>query len=141
MIIAGSIPLTAFAASYYWFPLVTGRTYDRRLARVQALVTVVGVVVAFVPLFLVGLDGLPRRSASYPATFAPLQRVSTVGAYPVGVVLWLYNVVQSLGAGPVVTDADVWSLKGTGQSTREWQWFEERLDERRKRPGRVAALP
>jgi cytochrome c oxidase subunit 1 len=55
-----------------------------------------------------------------------------VGAYLVGVdvVLWLYNVVQSLRTGAVVTDADVWNLKETGQFTREWQWFERRLNER-----------
>ena len=135
LIIVGIIPLAMFAASYYWFPLITGRMYDRRLAKVHAVITIVGVFVTFMPLFVLGVDGLPRRSAEYPAVFAWLQQIATAGAYllGVGVVIWLYNVVQSLRVGPVVTDADVWDLKEIDQFTREWQWFEERLAEREAR--------
>ncbi|MFC7044074.1 cbb3-type cytochrome c oxidase subunit I [Halobacteriaceae archaeon GCM10025711] len=133
LIIMGVIPFGMFAASYYWYPILTGRLYDQRLARVQAVVTIVGVFVTFVPLLVMGMEGLPRRSAAYPAEFAALQRVATVGAYLIGagVTLWLWNMVQSLRTGDPVRDADVWNLKATGQFTREWQWFEERLAVRR----------
>ena len=129
-IIVGIIPLAMFAACYYWFPLITGRMYDRRLAKVHAVITVGGVFVTFVPLFVLGFEGLPRRSAEYPAAFAGMQQVATVGAYVigVGVAIWVYNMVQSLRVGPVVTDADVWDLKEIDQFTREWQWFEARLE-------------
>jgi len=33
--------------------------------------------------------------------------------------------------GPKVTDADVWDLKRTNQFSAEWQWFEQRLAEKR----------
>jgi cytochrome c oxidase subunit 1 len=64
-----------------------------------------------------------------------LNQLATAGAYllGIGVVIWIYNVVQSLRVGPVVTDADVWDLKSIDQFTREWQWFEERLAEREAR--------
>ncbi|MFB6177819.1 MAG: cytochrome-c oxidase, partial [Halobaculum sp.] len=44
-------------------------------------------------------------------------------------VLWLWNVVQSVRAGPIVTDGDPWNLKEVGQFTNEWQWFERQLPE------------
>ncbi|WP_435179516.1 cbb3-type cytochrome c oxidase subunit I [Halorussus sp. AFM4] len=133
LILMGIIPFTMFAASYYWYPLLTGRMYDRRLARAQAVLTVVGGFVAFVPMLVVGAEGLPRRYAQYPPEFALLNQVSTLGAYAIGagVVIWVYNVFQSLRVGPTVEDADVWNLKETGQFSREWQWFERRLERRR----------
>ncbi|WP_256390614.1 cbb3-type cytochrome c oxidase subunit I [Natronoarchaeum rubrum] len=131
MIIVGIIPLAMIAAGYYWFPILTGRMYNRRLARFQVLLIIVGTFVTFMPMLLLGYEGLPRRYGTYPAQFTPLQQTASIGAYMlgVGVVLWVVNMVQSARVGPVVRDADVWNLKETGQFTREWQWFEERLEE------------
>ena len=132
LIVVGVIPLSMIAASYYWFPLITGRMYDRRLAKVQAGLLSVGTVLTFVPLLILGYAGMPRRYGVYPAEFTTLNQTASVGAFVLGVsvVLWLANMVQSARVGPVVEDADVWDLKETGQFTREWQWFEERLEER-----------
>ncbi|WP_439026037.1 cbb3-type cytochrome c oxidase subunit I [Haloarchaeobius sp. DT45] len=134
LIIVGIIPFSMFAASYYWYPLITGRLYDQRLAKAHAWLSIVGVAVTFVPLLAIGYAGLPRRYAQYPPAYEPLQQVATVGAYliGVGVVLWLYNMVNSLRTGPPVQDADVWNLAETGQFTREWEWFEEQLEKRRE---------
>jgi cytochrome c oxidase subunit 1 len=134
LILMGIIPFTMFAASYYWYPLLTGRMYDPWLAKFQAILTVVGGFVAFTPMLVVGTEGLPRRYARYPETFALLNQISTLGAYAIGagVFVWLYNVVQSLRVGPKVEDADVWNLKETDQFSREWQWFERKLEERQK---------
>jgi len=133
LIIVGVIPLSMFAASYYWFPLLTGRLYDQRLARVQAVTAVAGAFLTFVPLLLLGYEGLPRRSGTYPAAFVPLQQTASVGALllAVAVVLWLIVLVQGARVGPRVRDADPWDLRETGQFTREWQWFEGQLAEYR----------
>jgi cytochrome c oxidase subunit 1 len=132
LIVVGVIPLSMVAASYYWFPLITGRMYNRRLAKVQAGLLSVGTVLTFVPLLILGYLGMPRRYGVYPAEFTTLNQTASIGAFVLGisVVLWLANVVQSARVGPVVEDADVWDLKETGQFTREWQWFEARLEER-----------
>ncbi|ELY56589.1 cbb3-type cytochrome c oxidase subunit I [Natronococcus jeotgali] len=133
LIVVGIIPLAMFAASYYWFPILTGRMYNRRLARVQATLLVVGAFVTFVPLLVLGYLGMPRRYGVYPAEFVPLNQVASIGAFILGVslVLWLVNMIQSARVGTIVDDADVWNLKETDQFTREWQWFEKRLAERR----------
>ncbi|WP_199174756.1 cbb3-type cytochrome c oxidase subunit I [Halegenticoccus soli] len=133
-IVVGIIAFAMFAANYYWFPLLTGRMYDQTLGRIHAYLSIVGVFLTFMPLLLVGQLGLPRRYASYPAefVFVSLQQVATVGAFILGLslIIWMVNMVQSYRLGHIVTDADVWDLKATGQFTREWQWFEKRLEER-----------
>ena len=131
-IIMGIIPMMMFAASYYWYPIITGRMYDQSLAKLQALLMIVGVPVTFGSLLIQGMGGLPRRYAAYPAQFATLQQIASVGAFVIGtsVLLWLWNMVQSYRVGEPVYDADVWNLKETGAFTREWQWFEEQLADR-----------
>ncbi|WP_123536731.1 DUF6789 family protein [Halosimplex salinum] len=132
LILMGIIPFMMFAASYYWYPILTGRLYDRKLALFQSGLLVFGVVVTFGTLLVLGLLELPRRYANYPAAYAPLQQAATIGAYVIGlsVLLWLYNMVWSARFGEPVADADPWDLKETDQFTREWQWFERRLESR-----------
>ncbi|MFC5971338.1 cbb3-type cytochrome c oxidase subunit I [Halomarina salina] len=132
-IIMGIIAMSMLAASYYWYPILTRRMYDRRLAMAQALVLIVGVTITFTSQLLLGYLGMPRRYAEYPEQFTLLNQVSTIGAYIMmtSVTMWLVNMVQSLRTGPIVMDADVWGLKETNQFTREWQWFERQLQERR----------
>ncbi|RJT05295.1 cbb3-type cytochrome c oxidase subunit I [Halococcus sp. IIIV-5B] len=132
MILMGVIPFMMMAASYYWFPIITGKMYNQPLARFQAVTMVIGVIVTFGAMLITGALGLPRRYATYPAEFTGLMEITTIGAYVIGisVLLWLYNMLRSYWAGERVTEADVWDLKETGQFTREWQWFEKQLAER-----------
>jgi cytochrome c oxidase subunit 1 len=132
MILMGLIPFMMFAASYYWFPIITGRMFNQRIARIQAMLMIIGVFITFGTLIILGMLGMPRRYASYPAQFTTLQRTASFGAYIIGssVLLWLGNMLLSARTGRRVTDADVWNLKPTNQFTREWQWFEDQLEER-----------
>ena len=130
LIVMGIIPYMMMAAGYYWYPIITGRMYDRRLARFQSWLILVGTTVTFGTLVVIGLLELPRRYANYPAEFAFLQQIASIGSFMIGmaVLLWLYNVVWSYWNGDPVTDADPWDLKETNQFTREWQWFERKLE-------------
>ena len=132
LIIVGIIPFMMLAASYYWFPLITGRWYDRRLARFQAVLIAVGSSVTFTTLLVIGSLGLPRRQALYPPEFQFAQQIATVGGYVIGLsaLLWLYNMLRSYWQGERVRTTDPWDLKATEQFTREWQWFEDRMVER-----------
>jgi len=132
LIVVGIIPFLMLAGSYYWFPLLTGRWYDQRLARFQAVLIVFGASVTFLTLLVIGALGLPRRQAVYPAEYQLAQQIATVGSYIVGLsaLLWLYNMLVSYWRGDRVRTTDPWDLKSTNQFTREWQWFEERLVEK-----------
>ncbi|QLK26094.1 cbb3-type cytochrome c oxidase subunit I [Natrinema zhouii] len=136
LILMGIIPLMMFAASYYWYPLLTGRMYDRRLAIFQSSLLVVGSALTFMTLMALGFLELPRRYATYPAEYSGLQIVATVGAFIIGisVLMWLYNMIWSYFQGTPIENADPWELKATEQFTPEWQWFEDRLERERGVP-------
>lgn len=129
LIIMGLIPFGIFAALYYWFPIFTGRMYNKLFGKIHFWLTFIGVVVTFNTLLIIGMGGLPRRMASYPASFQPLQQIASVGAaiIAVGQLVFLWNILQSYRKGPKVTDPDVWNLKEYGSFSREWQWFEDQL--------------
>ena len=131
LIITGMIPFAIFAGIYYWYPIFARRMYDPRLASAHFWLSVVGVNVTFFTLLALGVLGMPRRTATYPAEFAWLHVVATVGAamIAVGQLIWLWNMVQSYRRGPEVTDPDVWNLKEMGFYTREWEWFEAQLQQ------------
>lgn len=127
LLLAGFVTFALFAANYYWFPLLTGRLYDEHLARAHVWLTLLGVLITFFSLTLLGNMGLPRRMATYPVTFAPLQILATIGGYLMGIAqfLWLWNVCRSALVGPRPVDADVWNLRETVEELpREWAWFE-----------------
>ncbi|MEF8829062.1 MAG: DUF6789 family protein [Haloarcula sp.] len=129
LIVVGIIPFLMIAASYYWYPLITGRWYDTRMARFQSLLIVFGSFVTFMTLLVIGGLGLPRRQAIYPPEYQFAQQIATVGGYIIGLsaLLWLYNMLVSYWRGTPVTTTDPWGLKATSQFTREWQWFEQHM--------------
>ncbi|MDN6180643.1 MAG: cbb3-type cytochrome c oxidase subunit I [Halomonas subglaciescola] len=78
------IPGTLFgmlAGIQYWFPKAFGFRLDERLSRRAAWLWIIGFCFAFLPLYWLGLLGMPRRSASFsdPA-FVPWMYVALAGA-------------------------------------------------------------
>ena len=69
MLFGGSL-FTIFAGVYYWFPKMTGRMFDERLGKLHFWLTFVAFNLTFAPMHLIGVEGMPRRVADYPAQFA-----------------------------------------------------------------------
>ena len=67
-LLAGSV-FGLFAGVYYWWPKVTGRLLFERLGRVHFWLFVVGTNVTFIPQFVLGYDGMPRRVADYSPAY------------------------------------------------------------------------
>jgi cytochrome c oxidase subunit 1 len=106
--------LTAFlAAIHYWYPKMFGRMYPERWAAVSAVLVFVGFNLTFVPQFLLGNAGMPRRYYSYPAQYQVLHVVSTAGAYllAAALVLTLTYLVTSLRWG-ARAPANPWRSRG-----------------------------
>lgn len=116
--LAGFVGFTVLAGTYYWFPLLTGRWYDPRLAALHVRLTTVGIAVAFTALLVLGLGGLPRRAATYPAAYAPLHQLATVGAalIAVGQLLFIWNLLRSARSGPPAP-IDPWAAEGGSRQT------------------------
>jgi heme/copper-type cytochrome/quinol oxidase subunit 1 len=58
VLVGGSV-LGGFAALYYWFPKMTGRTAGETLARISFWTIILGAHVTFIPMFLAGIEGQP----------------------------------------------------------------------------------
>jgi cytochrome c oxidase subunit I len=106
--------LTAFlAAIHYWYPRMFGRMYPERWAAVSAVLVFVGFNLTFVPQFLLGNAGMPRRYYSYPARYHTLHVISTLGAYLLGaaLILTLTYLVVALRWG-ARAPANPWGSRG-----------------------------
>jgi cytochrome c oxidase subunit 1/cytochrome c oxidase subunit I+III len=93
---------------YYWFPKMSGRMLDERLGRWNFWTMFVGFNVAFLPMHLSGLFGMPRRIYTYPAHmgWTTLNLITTVGAFlfAIGVLLLFVNIFVSLRRGAAAGD-------------------------------------
>ncbi|MEA2723434.1 MAG: cytochrome c oxidase subunit, partial [Gemmatimonadales bacterium] len=98
-VLIGGVVFPLFAGLYYWLPKITGRLLNERLGRWNFWLRFVFFNVAFFPMHISGLLGMPRRVYTYPAGLGldTLNLVSTIGAFgfAVGVGLLLVNVVWS----------------------------------------------
>ncbi|MBX0324579.1 cytochrome c oxidase subunit I [Halomicroarcula sp. F13] len=137
-IVMGAIGFAAFAGIYYWFPVFTGRMYQRTLGKAHFWLSMIGTNVTFFAMLALGYLGMPRRYATYQfdGAIAPLAQVqtyhllATVGAVLlfVGQLIFVWNVVQSWLEGPKVEDGDPWDLERDGMLDREFQWFDRKLE-------------
>ncbi|HTZ10421.1 MAG TPA: cbb3-type cytochrome c oxidase subunit I, partial [Acidimicrobiales bacterium] len=86
-VLFGTAVYAGFAGLYYWYPKFTGRMYRESLGKWHFWLMTIGFWVTFLPQYVLGLWGMPRRVASYPADLGwqALNVVSTIGAYVIGV--------------------------------------------------------
>jgi cytochrome c oxidase subunit 1 len=107
-----------FAGIYYWFPKMTGRFLDERLGKLHFWLMLIGMNLAFMPMHVLGLLGMPRRISSYEyqAGWGDWNSVSTAGAFliAVSITVFLINFVVSMRS-PKNAPADPWE-----GNTLEW---------------------
>jgi cytochrome c oxidase subunit 1 len=117
-VLFGGTMMAVFAGLYYWFPKVTGRLLGHRLGLAHFWLTLVGLTLAFLPMHLLGIEGMPRRVWTYPPGMGwdwP-NLVSTIGSFLIaaGAIALAANVWRSLRAGERAGD-DPWDA-----FTLEW---------------------
>jgi cytochrome c oxidase subunit I len=112
-VMVGAVMMAFLAALHYWFPKITGRMYPEGWGIVGAVMVVLGFNFTFIPQFLLGNMGMPRRYFSYPARFQALNVASTAGAsvLAMGLFLVLIYMLLSLRYGPVA-GANPWRSRG-----------------------------
>jgi cytochrome c oxidase subunit I len=99
--------LTAFlAALHYWFPKMFGRKYPERWGMVASITVFTGFFFTFMPQFLLGNAGMPRRYYSYPAQYQWLHVLSTAGAsiLTAGLLLTVIYLAVALVRGPIASN-------------------------------------
>ncbi len=102
---------------FYWWPKMTGYMYNEFWGQVSALITFVAFNLTFIPQFVMGSRGMPRRYYNYLPEFQVFHVLSTIGAFMLGFGL-------ALAAGVLV--ASLFSKRKApanpwGSATLEWQ--------------------
>jgi cytochrome c oxidase subunit 1 len=117
-VLLGGAVFPLFGAFYYWYPKATGRLMNETLGRLQFWLFFIGFNVAFFPMHVLGLHGMPRRVWTYPHGMGwdGMNLAATIGAITIGVsvLLFIVNAVHSYRHGEVA-GADPW-----GAGTLEW---------------------
>jgi cytochrome c oxidase subunit 1 len=83
---------------HHWWPKMTGRMYNEFWGMVGAILVFVGFNVTFFTQFIMGVQGMPRRYATYVDAFQIYHVISTIGSYIllVGFLVHLVNFIFSL---------------------------------------------
>ncbi|WP_414640175.1 cbb3-type cytochrome c oxidase subunit I [Bordetella sp.] len=70
------------AAYHFWFPKAFGFRLDERWGMISALCWIFGFMLAFFPLYILGLMGMSRRTVAYTEpSYVPLEIVAFIGAF------------------------------------------------------------
>ena len=80
-VMMGSTVIAFIGGLHYWWPKMFGRMYNESAARVSAILIFIGFNTTFLPQFLLGSRGMPRRYYNYLPEFQFLHQVSTVGSW------------------------------------------------------------
>ncbi|WP_395110538.1 cytochrome c oxidase subunit I [Actinomadura sp. SCN-SB] len=117
-VVFGTVVFAMFSGFYFWWPKMTGKMLNDILGRLHFWFLFIGFHTTFLVHHWLGVEGMPRRYADYPAEFTALNRVSSVGAFILGVstLFFLYNVYRTARHGTRVEADDPW---GFGNSL-EW---------------------
>jgi cytochrome c oxidase subunit I len=116
--IMGGLIFTFFAAIYYWVPKMTGLRFNERLSKWHFWLMFVSFNSTFLPLFVLGMQGMPRRVSSYAPNLQGLNVWVSISAFVLGfsMLIFLANVVWSLVVVRVPALANPWRSKSL-----EWQ--------------------
>lgn len=118
-VLVGGMVFPLFAAFYYWAPALSRKPLSERLGRLSFWLMFAGFNVAFFPMHITGLMGMPRRVYTYPAVmeWGVLNMISTLGAILLasGIIVFLIDVIRNLRPSLSDTAGDVW-----GGATLEW---------------------
>jgi cytochrome c oxidase subunit 1 len=115
-IVFGGVGFAFFAAMHYWFPKIYGRMYDEGWANTGWVIFFAGFLTLYFPMFILGMEGMPRRYFDYVEEFRPWNLVSSLGAVLMifGLIVIIINLVRSARYGKPATK-NPW-----GGPTLEW---------------------
>ena len=107
-----------FSGLYYWWPKIFGKLLNEPIGKVHFWLMVIGFNLTFGPMHILGLQGQPRRTYTYPKGMGwdVWNLMSTVGSIVIAfsVLVFLVNVLYTSRRGPKAGN-DPWDGR-----TLEW---------------------
>jgi cytochrome c oxidase subunit 1 len=100
-VLYGGSVFLIFGGIYHWFPKVTGRKLNERLGKLHFAATYLGFFFTFFPQHIAGLQGMPRRIATYLPEYTDINRLISFAGFILGIATFilLYNMVVSILSG------------------------------------------
>jgi len=117
-VLIGGALFAIIAGTYYWWPLMTGRTMHEATGKAVFVIMFIGFNLAFFPMHMLGMTGMPRRTHTYKADMGwnDWNWWSTVGALilGVGILIFIGQMLHSVIKGKP-SRKDPWDAR-----TLEW---------------------
>jgi cytochrome c oxidase subunit 1 len=106
------------AGVYYYVPLIFGVRLNDTLGKISFWIIFVAFNSTFLPLFIVGLLGQPRRVFEYALRLQHLNQWVSISSYVLGfgILLYVINLVWSLAVTRTPAEKNPWESRGL-----EWQ--------------------
>ncbi|NOR24955.1 MAG: cytochrome c oxidase subunit I, partial [Desulforhopalus sp.] len=113
----GGTGFAFFAALHFWWPKMFGIMYRFKPAYIGAALTGVGFIFHYVPMFILGMQGMPRRYYDYLPQYETGNFLAGFGGYLliIGMMTMFINLLMSFKQR-VPAPADPW-----GGTTLEWK--------------------
>ncbi|MGH9466938.1 MAG: cytochrome c oxidase subunit I [Terriglobales bacterium] len=92
-VLVGGTVMTLFAGTYFWFPKLSGRMLSEKAGSWVFWLFFIGMNWVFMPMHILGIDGMSRRVASYRPEFKPLNQFISMG-YPLMLIAGLIFTVD-----------------------------------------------
>jgi cytochrome c oxidase subunit 1 len=114
LLLMGTVSLAFTGFIYYLFPLITGRMYNEKAAKVHFILAFIGIILVFGTQHVLGLYGQPRRTFDYLPIpeLITMNQIATIGAWLVGpsYLLFIVNLVKSAGSGKPANMSDPFKI-------------------------------
>ncbi len=112
----GGTGFAFFAALHFWWPKMFGIMYRFKAAYIGSCLTAVGFMFHYVPMFVLGMQGMPRRYYDYLPQYETGNFLAGIGGYlmVVGLVIMFANLLLSFKQR-IPAPVDPW-----GGTTLEW---------------------
>jgi cytochrome c oxidase subunit 1 len=109
-----------FAGFYYWLPKITGRMLNDKMGKWNFALMWIGFNLTFFPMHILGLEGMPRRIATYGADrgWDIPNLIATIGGFTIALSVLIFMInfaVSVLGRRGEVAGDDPWE-----GNTLEW---------------------
>ena len=115
----GGTAIAFFSAVHFWWPKMTGKMYNEFVGKTACLLVFIGFNLTFIPQFILGYHGMPRRYAFYEniPIYKGMHFYSSVGAFilGIGILICFANLLASCFRKETAED-NPW-----GATTLEWQ--------------------
>jgi heme/copper-type cytochrome/quinol oxidase subunit 1 len=103
-VLSMGVLFSLLAGYYYWINKITGFQYDEKVGQLHFYLTFLGVNLTFLPMFILGIAGMPRRIPDYPDMYISYNILSTFGFFItfIGTLYWYHGLYLNLTSGVVV---------------------------------------